>query len=55
MYFSGHFMTITCCEVIFKRRYNDNDIMTTNKLPGMYFFLNYRYFQQEIKQHRTVK
>ena len=32
----------TCCEVICKRRYNDNDIMTTNKLPGMYFF-NYRY------------
>ena len=27
-----------CCEVICKRRYNDNDIMTTNKLPGMYFF-----------------
>jgi hypothetical protein len=23
----------TCCEVIFKRRYNDNDIMTANKLP----------------------
>ena len=34
----------TCCEVICKRRYNDNDIMTTNKLPGMYFFFNYRYF-----------
>jgi hypothetical protein len=29
----------TCCEVICKRRYNDNDIMTTNKLPCMYFFL----------------
>jgi hypothetical protein len=29
----------TCCEVIYKRRYNNNDIMTTNKLPGMYFFL----------------
>ena len=28
----------TCCEVICKRRYNDNDIMTTNKLPGMYFY-----------------
>jgi hypothetical protein len=24
---------IACCEVIFKRRYNDNDIMTANKLP----------------------
>ena len=24
--------------MICKRRYNDNDIMTTNKLPGMYFF-----------------
>jgi hypothetical protein len=23
----------TCCEVICKRRYNDNDLMTTNKLP----------------------
>jgi hypothetical protein len=25
-------------EVICKWRYNDNDIITTNKLPGMYFF-----------------
>ena len=27
-----------CCEVICKQRYNDND-MTTNKLPGMFFLL----------------
>ena len=36
-YFGLKFIDNTCCEVIFKRRYNDND-MTTNKLPGMYFF-----------------
>ena len=42
-YFGLKFNDNTCCEVIFKRRYNDNDIMTTNKLPGMYFFFNYRY------------
>ena len=42
-YFGLKFNDNTCCEVICKRRYNDNDIVTTNKLPGMYFFLNYRY------------
>ena len=41
-YFGLKFNDNTCCEVIYKRRYNDND-MTTNKLPGMYFFFNYRY------------
>ena len=43
-YFGLKFNDNTCCEVICKRRYNDNDIMTTNKLPGMYCFFNYRYF-----------
>jgi hypothetical protein len=44
-YFALKFNDNTCCEVICKRRYNDNDIMTTNKLPGIYFFFfNYRYF-----------
>ena len=38
-YFGLKFNDNTCCEVICKWRYNDNDIMTTNKLPGMYFFL----------------
>ena len=38
-YFGLKFNDNTCCEVIYKRRYNNNDIMTTNKLPGMYFFL----------------
>jgi hypothetical protein len=38
-YFGLKFNDNTCCEVIYKRRYNDNDIMTTNKLPGMYFVL----------------
>jgi hypothetical protein len=38
-YFALKFNDNTCCEVICKWRYNDNDIMTTNKLPGMYFFL----------------
>ena len=38
-YFGLKFSDNTCCEVICKRRYNDNDIMTTNKLLGMYFFL----------------
>ena len=33
-YFGLKFNDNTCCEVICKRRYNDND-MTTNKLPGM--------------------
>ena len=42
-YFGLKFNDNTCCEVICKRRYNDNDIMITNKLPGMYFFFNYRY------------
>ena len=42
-YFGLKFNDNTCCEVICKRRYNDNDIMTTNKLPGMYFFFNYCY------------
>jgi hypothetical protein len=37
-YFGLKFNDNTCCEVICKRRYNDNDIMITNKLPGMYFF-----------------
>jgi predicted RNA-binding protein len=37
-YFGLKFNDNTCCEVICKRRYNDNDIMTTNKLPGMYIF-----------------
>ena len=32
-YFGLKFNDNTCCEVICKRRYNDND-----KLPGMYFF-----------------
>ena len=36
-YFGLKFNDNTCCEVICKRRYNDNDLMTTNKLPGMYF------------------
>jgi hypothetical protein len=35
-YFGLKFNDNTCCEVIYKRRYNDNDIMTTNKLPGMF-------------------
>ena len=30
-YFGLKFNDNTCCEVIFKRRYNDNDIMTTTK------------------------
>ena len=42
-YFGLKFNDNTCCEVICKRRYNDNNIMTTNKLPGMYFFFNYLY------------
>ena len=42
-YFGLKFNDNTCCEVICKRRYNDNDIMTTNRLPSMYFFFNYRY------------
>jgi hypothetical protein len=32
-YFGLKFNDNTCCEVICKRRYNDNDLMTTNKLP----------------------
>ena len=36
-YFGLKFNDNTCCEVICKQRYNDNDLMTTNKLPGMYF------------------
>jgi hypothetical protein len=36
-YFGLKFNDNTCCEVICQRRYNDNDLMTTNKLPGMYF------------------
>ena len=44
-YFGLKFNDNTYCEVICKRRYNDNDVMTTNKLPGMYFFFfNYSYF-----------
>jgi hypothetical protein len=38
-YFGLNFNDNTCREVICKRRY----IMTMNKLPGMYFFFNYRY------------
>ena len=38
-YFGLKFNDNTCCEVIYKRRYNNNDTMTTNKFPGMYFFL----------------
>ena len=38
-YFGLKFNDNTCCEVICTRRYNDNNVMTTNKLPGMYFFL----------------
>ena len=38
-YFGLKFNDNTCCEVIYKRRYNDNDIMTTNKLPGMYRYI----------------
>ena len=38
-YFCLNFNDNTCCEVICKQRYNDNDIMTTNKLPGMFFLL----------------
>jgi hypothetical protein len=34
-YFGLKFNDNTCCEVICIQRYNDNDIMTTNKLPGM--------------------
>ena len=41
-YFGLKFNDNTCCEVIYKRRYNNND-MTTNKLPGMHFCFNYRY------------
>ena len=37
-YFGLKFNDYTCCEVICKPRYNDNDIMTTNKLPGMYYY-----------------
>ena len=37
-YFGLKFNDNTCCEMICKWRYNDNDIMTTNKLPGMYIF-----------------
>jgi hypothetical protein len=37
-YWGLKFNDNTCCEVIYKQRYNNNDIMTTNKLPGMYFF-----------------
>ena len=37
-YFGLKFNDNTCCEVICKRRYNDKDIMTTNKLPGMYYY-----------------
>jgi hypothetical protein len=36
-YFVLKFNDNTCCEVICKPRYNDND-MTTNELPGMYYY-----------------
>ena len=49
-YFGLNFNDNTCCEVICKRIYNDND-MTTNKLPGMYFFFNYRYFPHTKSVH----
>jgi hypothetical protein len=38
-YFGLKFNDNTCCEVICKRRYNDNDIMTTNKFLVCIFFL----------------
>jgi hypothetical protein len=38
-YFGLKFNDNTCCEVICKRRYNDNDVMTTSKLPGMYYYV----------------
>ena len=38
-YFGLKFNDNTCCQVIFKRIYIDNDVMTTNKLRGMYVFL----------------
>ena len=38
-YFGLKFNDNTCCKVICKRRYNNNDIMTTNKLPGMYYYV----------------
>ena len=37
-YFGLKFNDNTCCEVICKRRYNDNDIMTTNKFTRYVFF-----------------
>jgi hypothetical protein len=45
-YFGLKFNDNTCCEVICKWRYNDNDIMITNKLPGMYsvYYNLYIYF-----------
>ena len=38
-YFGLKFNDNTCCEVICKRRYNDIDVKTTNKLPGMYYYV----------------
>ena len=38
-YFGLKFNDNTCCEMICKWRYNDNDIMTTIKLPGMYYYV----------------
>ena len=57
-YFGLKFNDNTCCEVICKRRYNDNDIMTTNKLPGMFlFFLITVIFriQNQYKKEGVIK
>ena len=59
--FSNTGATIYCyfdCEVICKRRYNDNDKMTTYKLSGMhYFFLITVIFpiQNEYKSYLIKK
>ena len=42
-YFGMKFNDNTCCEVICKRRYNDNDIMITNNYLVCIVFLNYPY------------
>ena len=52
-YFGLKFNDNTCCEVICKRRYNDNDIMTTNKLPGMYFFFWLQLFSPIQNQYKS--
>ena len=50
-YFGLKFNDNTCCEVIFKRRYNDNDIMTTNKLPGMFLITVIFPIQNQYKSY----